>query len=86
MIDEVKNTLEALEILRIPQRISILESRKVSITGRGMSQATADATYLKLDNSNQSSWTPSTTVVTNLNADKWDGLDAPANASADVEA
>lgn len=33
-------------------------------------------TYLALNNSNQASWTPSTTLVTNLNADLLDGLHA----------
>jgi hypothetical protein len=49
-------------------------------TGRldKVGQTTADVSgndlrYLKLDNSNQASWTPSTTLVTNLNADLWDG-------------
>lgn len=35
--------------------------------------APPDATYLRLDSTNQSSWTPTTSLVTNLNADLWDG-------------
>ena len=34
---------------------------------------TLDNKYLKLSGSNQSSWTPTTTLVTNLNADQTDG-------------
>ena len=50
-----------------------------SLTDNGDGTTTIDfiaplaSTYLKLDASNQSSWTPTTTVVTNLNADLWDG-------------
>lgn len=32
-----------------------------------------DSRYLKLDGTNQASWTPTTSLVTNLNADLWDG-------------
>jgi hypothetical protein len=36
-------------------------------------QTIGDARYLMLANTNQASWTPTTTLVTNLNADLWDG-------------
>lgn len=37
-----------------------------------------DSNFLRLNGSNQASWTPTTTKVTNLNADLLDGLDSSA--------
>jgi hypothetical protein len=78
MIEEVKDTIVALEVLGIPKRITDLEKtpRVLNQTikkGSDFSQSAADALYLKLANAAPQT-IGTTTLVTNLNSDLCDGF------------